>query len=65
MNDVMPGAKPCIVCSAQKYGPGNGFCFDCHNRAVGILKLVNRKKFTKAEGMQILMEGGDGQVHEV
>jgi hypothetical protein len=61
MNDV-PNIAFCIVCSKQKYGPGNGFCFDCHNHAVHVLKLVNRKIISKADGMKKVMEGPDGQV---
>jgi hypothetical protein len=52
----------CEICGLQKYGPGNGFCFDCHNHAVKILKMVNRKLLTKAEGMKKVMEGPDGEV---
>lgn len=49
----------CPVCYRPAYLP-SGFCFDCHNHAVKIVKLVNRKKLNKAEGMKKIMEGPDG-----
>jgi hypothetical protein len=52
----------CVVCGLQKYGPGNGFCFDCHNHAVHVLKQVNRKIISKAEGMKKITEGKDGSL---
>jgi hypothetical protein len=57
-------SKPCMICSGPSYLP-SGFCFDCHNHAVKILKMVNRKKVTKAEGMRLVWEGPDGQVRPV
>jgi len=53
--------KACVICFGPAYLP-SGFCFDCHNHAIKILKLVNRKKLTKAEGMKAMMEGPDGKV---
>lgn len=55
----------CIICGKQKYGCGDGFCFDCHNHAVHVLKQVNRKIISKADGMKKVMEGPDGQVRPV
>jgi hypothetical protein len=58
----MSNIEPCTICGEEKYGPGSGFCFDCHNHAVKILKMVNRKKITKAEGVRLVWGGPDGPV---